>query len=119
MTYEWVVMPFDLKNAGPVYRRTMNTIFHDDIGKFVEVYIDDVVDKSATRGEHLDHLRQAFKRMRKHDLKINPEKRGFGVSATKFLVFLAHKKGIEVDMNKTRAVLEAAPSTNKKELQYF
>ncbi|KAM1850245.1 hypothetical protein ACFX13_014461 [Malus domestica] len=45
-TYEWVVMPFGLKNAGATYQRAMNTIFHDLIGTIVEVYIDDVVIKS-------------------------------------------------------------------------
>ncbi|KAM3000897.1 hypothetical protein FF2_037258 [Malus domestica] len=48
-TYEWVVMPFGLKNAGATYQRAMNTIFHDLIGTIVEVYIDDVVVKSKRR----------------------------------------------------------------------
>ena len=45
-TFEWVVMPFGLKNASGTYQRPMNLIFHDMIGKFMEVYIDDVVVKS-------------------------------------------------------------------------
>ncbi|KAM2206435.1 hypothetical protein ACFX1S_025818 [Malus domestica] len=48
-TYEWVVMPFGLKNAGATYQQAMNTIFHDLIGTIVEVYIDDVVIKSKQR----------------------------------------------------------------------
>ncbi|KAM1041462.1 hypothetical protein ACFX2C_030632 [Malus domestica] len=48
-TYELVVMPFDLKNAGATYQRVMNTIFHDLIGTTIEVYIDDVVVKSKSR----------------------------------------------------------------------
>ena len=91
-TYEWVVMPFGLKNAGATYQRAMNTIFHKMIGKFVEVYIDDVIVKSKSEEEHLEHLKQAFQEMRKHSLKMNPEKCGFGVSAAKFLGFLVHKK---------------------------
>ncbi|KAM1863353.1 hypothetical protein ACFX14_003715 [Malus domestica] len=63
-TYEWVVMPFGLKNAGATYQRAMNTIFHDLIGTIVEVYIDDVVIKSKRRQTHLDDFRQAFLRMR-------------------------------------------------------
>ncbi|KAM0963789.1 hypothetical protein ACFX2A_023233 [Malus domestica] len=55
-TYEWVVMPFGLKNAGATYKRAMNTIFHDLIGTIVEVYIDDVVIKSKCRQTHLDDL---------------------------------------------------------------
>ncbi|KAM1610199.1 hypothetical protein ACFXTN_020622 [Malus domestica] len=50
--YEWVVMPFGLKNASATYQRDMNTIFHDLIGTVIEVYIDDVVVKSKHR-EHI------------------------------------------------------------------
>jgi hypothetical protein len=45
--FEWVVMTFDLKNVGATYRRAMNLIFHDLLGIVVEVYIDDIVVKSA------------------------------------------------------------------------
>src|ERR1044072_2849971 len=72
-TYEWVVMPFGLKNVGATYQRVMNTIFHDFIETFMQVYIDDVVIKPESKNGHLDHLRQAFERMRKHDLKMNPQ----------------------------------------------
>ena len=102
---------FWLKNAGATYQRAMNTIFHEMIGKFVEVYIDDVIIKSKNQEEHLNHLRLAFEKMRKHGLKMNPEK-----CAAKFLGFLVHKKGIEVDKNKAKAILEEKPPTNKKEL---
>ena len=92
----------------------MNKIFHDFIGKFMEIYIDDVVVKSDTKEEHLRNLKQAFDRMRKHKLKINPLKCAFGVTVGNFLGFLVQKKGIEVDKNKTKAILEASCPTNKK-----
>lgn len=41
-TYEWLVMPFGLKNAGATYQRAMNTIFHDFIEKFTKIYIDNI-----------------------------------------------------------------------------
>ncbi|KAM1842498.1 hypothetical protein ACFX13_017181 [Malus domestica] len=116
-TYEWVVMPFGLKNAGATYQRAMNTIFHDLIGTIVEVYIDDVVIKSKCRQTHLDDLRQAFLCMRQHNLKMNPAKCAFGVSAGNFLGFLIHHCGIEVDENKARAIINALPPTTKKQLQ--
>ncbi|KAM2791423.1 hypothetical protein PS2_003202 [Malus domestica] len=116
-TYEWVVMPFGLKNADATYQRAMNTIFHDLIGTIVEVYIDDVVIKSKQRRTHLDDLRQAFLRMRQHNLKMNPAKCAFGVSAGNFLGFLVHHRGIEVDKNKARAIISALPPTTKKQLQ--
>ena len=48
--FEYVVMTFGLKNAGAMYQRAMNYIYHDLIGKFVEIYIDDVVVKSTSIG---------------------------------------------------------------------
>ncbi|GKV43753.1 hypothetical protein SLEP1_g51005 [Rubroshorea leprosula] len=118
-TFEWVVMPFGLKNAGATYQRAMNAIFHDMIGKFMEIYIDDVVVKSNGEADHLVYLRKSFERMRQHGLKMNPLKCAFGVSASNFLGYLVHERGLEVDKNKTRAVIEAKPPLNKKELQRF
>ena len=48
--FEYLVMTFGLKNAGATYQRAMNYIFHDLIGKLVEIYIDDVVVKSKSAG---------------------------------------------------------------------
>ena len=56
-------MPFELKNAGSTYQRAMNLIFHDLIGKNMEVYIDDVVVKSTNFRHHLANLEQSFMRM--------------------------------------------------------
>ncbi|GKV15581.1 hypothetical protein SLEP1_g26361 [Rubroshorea leprosula] len=112
-TYEWVVMPFGLKNAGATYQRATNAIFHDMIGRFMEIYIDDVVVKSNEDEEHLEHLKLAFERMRKHGLKMNPLKCAFGVSAGNFLGYLVHERGLEVDQNKARAVIEAQPPRSR------
>jgi hypothetical protein len=48
--FEYVVMTFGLKNANATYQRAMNYIYHDLIGKLVEIYIDDVVVKSTSIG---------------------------------------------------------------------
>jgi hypothetical protein len=116
-TFEWIVMPFGLKNAGETYQRAMNLIFHDMLHKFMEVYIDDVVVKSQTFEEHIECLEKAFLRMRRHQLKMNPLKCAFGVKARNFLGFLVHDRGIEIDKNKAKAIIQAKPPTNKKELQ--
>ncbi|KAM1863070.1 hypothetical protein ACFX14_003459 [Malus domestica] len=115
--YEYLVMPFGLKNAGATYQRAMNAIFHHLIGQSMEVYIDDIVVKSKTEEQHLVDLRQALIRMRIHKLKMNPKKCAFGVRAGNFLGFLVHQRGVEVDKNKSRAILESHPPTNKLQLQ--
>ena len=83
----------------------------------MEVYIDDVVVELADFKEHLANPEQAFLRMRKHSLKMNPAKCAFGVSARNLLRFLVHQQGIEVDKNKVKAMLKARPPINKKEVQ--
>ncbi|XP_025628701.1 uncharacterized protein [Arachis hypogaea] len=118
-TYEWVVMPFGLKNAGATYQRAMNAIFHEYIGKFMEVYIDDVMVKSISVNQHIDHLRKAFVTMRKKGSKINPLKCAFGVSAGNFLGFVVHKKGIAIDKSKDDAILALSSPKSKKEVQSF
>ena len=52
--FEYLVMTFGLKNTVAMYQRAMNYIFHDLIGKLVEIYIDDVVVKSMSAGGHLE-----------------------------------------------------------------
>ena len=78
--FEFVVMTFGLRNAGATYQRAMNYIFHDLIGRLVEVYIDDVVVKSKLQADHLVDLRQVLERTRKHGMKMNPDKCAFGVT---------------------------------------
>ena len=89
-TFEWMVMPFGLKNAGATYQRATNAIFHDMLGHHIEVYIDDIMVKSKRVSEHVDHLKKSFKRMRYHQLKLNPFKCASGVHVGNFLRFLVH-----------------------------
>jgi hypothetical protein len=102
--FEWVAMTFGLKNARATYQRAMNLIFHDLVGIIVEVYIDDIVVKSAGLESHLADLLLAFERMRRFGLKMNPLKCAFGVSAGKFLCFIIHENGIEIDPKKIEAI---------------
>ena len=115
--FEYLVMTFGLKNAGATYQRAMNYIFHDLIGKLVEMYIDDVVVKSMSAGGHLEDLRQVLERTRRFGLRMNPKKCAFGVSAGQFLGFLVHERGIEIGLKSQEAVKTMKPPTTKKELQ--
>ena len=94
--FKWVVITFDLKNAGATYQRAMNYIFHKLIGRIVEIYIDDVMIKSKGYKEHLADLRETLECTRKHGLKMNHNKCAFGVSVGQFLGFMVHERGIEV-----------------------
>jgi hypothetical protein len=115
--FEWIVMTFGLKNVGATYQRAMNYIFHELIGKIVEIYIDDVVIKSLDHESHLDDVRKTLECTRKHGLKMNPNKCAFGVSAGEFLGFLVHEGEIEVGKKSMKAIDEVVPPANLKELQ--
>jgi hypothetical protein len=94
--FELIVITFGLKNASVTFQRAMNYIFHELIGKIVEIYIDDVVIKSLDHESHLDDVRKTLECTRKHGVKMNSNKCAFGVSAAEFLGFLVHERGIEV-----------------------
>uniref|UniRef100_A0A2N9J5I9 Reverse transcriptase domain-containing protein n=1 Tax=Fagus sylvatica TaxID=28930 RepID=A0A2N9J5I9_FAGSY len=117
--FYYTVMPFGLKNAGATYQRTMTTIFHDMMHREIEDYVDDVVVKSKTREGHLETLRKVLERCRVFKLRMNPLKCAFGVSAGKFLGFLVHKQGIDVDPAKSTAIATMKPPTNVKQLKSF
>ena len=118
-TFEWMVMPFGLKNAGATYQRAMNVIFHDMLGHHIEIYIDDIVVKSKKVAKHVNHLRKSFERIRLHQLKLNPLKCAYRVQAGNFLGFLVHQRGVDVDQNKAITIISTKASQNKKELHKF
>lgn len=80
----------------------------------MQVYIVDIVIKSSLDDGHLDHLRQSFQRMRKYGLKMNLLKCTFCVGAGDFLGFIVHKKGIEINQNREKVIVNLKfPSTKK------
>ncbi|KAG9450538.1 hypothetical protein H6P81_010503 [Aristolochia fimbriata] len=91
------VMPFGLKNASATYQRAMQNIFDDFLHKRVECYVDDLVVKTKQRSDHLLDLRAVFERLQRFQLKMNPLKCAFGVTSGKFLGFIVHHRGIEID----------------------
>ena len=81
-------MPFGLKNAGATYQRLVNHMFHPQIGRNVEVYVNEMLVKSLDEGSHLDDLQETFETLRLYKMKLNPSKYAFRVSSGKFLGFM-------------------------------
>ena len=95
--YHYKVMPFGLKNARSTYQRMMIRMFELQLGKSIEVYIDDMVVKSKVVSEHLGDIGNIFEILRKHKLRLNASKCSFGVESGKFLGYMVTHRGIEVN----------------------
>lgn len=97
-------MSFGLKNTEATYLRLVNNMFEGQIGKIIEVYIDDMLVKSLGVEDHLTYLQEAFDILRKYNIKLNREKCTFGVGYGKFLGFLVCQRGIEVNPDKIKVI---------------
>ena len=98
--FYYKVMLFGLKNAGATYQRLMNKIFAHQLGRNVQVYIDDMLVKSVRENNHLCDLQETFNTLRSYNMKLNPSKCMFEVTAGKFLGFMVSQRGIEVNPEK-------------------
>ena len=86
--YCYKVMPFRLKNAWATYQRLVNLMFSHQIGRNVEMYVNDMLVKSNDEVDHLDDLKETSDTLRKYKMKQNPTKCVFAISSRKFLVFM-------------------------------
>src|SRR3954465_8136070 len=105
-TYYSRVMPFGLKNTGATYQRLVNKLFKQQIGRNVEVYVDDMLVKSTKENDHVKDLRETFKVQKRYNMKLNLQKCVFGVTAGKFLGFMVTNRGIEANPDKIKAILD-------------
>ncbi|GKV15219.1 hypothetical protein SLEP1_g26021 [Rubroshorea leprosula] len=115
--YCYVMMPFGLKNAGATYQKMVTIVFRAQIGRNLEVYVDDIVVKSLKVENHLTDLEETFNNLRKNKMRLNPAKCIFGVESEKFLGFMVSRRGIEVNPKKTKAVAEMEPPKSVKDVQ--
>ncbi|XP_035840174.1 uncharacterized protein LOC118487436 [Helianthus annuus] len=113
--YCYTKMPFGLRNADATYQRLMDTVFSEDIGKTVEVYMDDLVIMSHEEETMLNNIQRTFDSLRSVNLKLNPTKCSFGMEEGKFLGFIVTRDGFKVNPEKVQAIqLMPSPATIKE-----
>ena len=110
-------MPFGLKNARATYQRLVNRIFSDQIGRNVEVYVDDVLVKSKDKANHLNDLKETFNTLHKYNMKLNPTKCVFVVTSRKLLGFMVSQRGIKANPDEVKAIIEVKTPKTTKEVQ--
>ncbi|XP_075492469.1 uncharacterized protein LOC142530521 [Primulina tabacum] len=115
-TFCYVFMPFGLKNAGVTYQRFMNRVFEKQLGRNVEVFVDDILGKSKEVAGSISDLKETFATIMQYGIKLNQAKCIFGVKSGKFLGFLVTDRGIEVNHEKVKSVLNMPPPRSVRDV---
>ncbi|GJU44537.1 reverse transcriptase domain-containing protein [Tanacetum coccineum] len=110
-------MPFGLKNAGATYQRLVDRAFQKQIGRNLEVYVDDLVIKSHTEEEIIRDIAETFKTLRQINMKLNPKKCTFGMQEGMFLGYKVNAEGLKVCPDKADAVLSLPSPGCLKDVQ--
>lgn len=117
--YEFVRMPFGLKNAPATFQRLMNTVLRGLNGELALVYLDDILVFSVSLQEHLDRLRRVFDRLRAANLKIQVDKTEFLKQELLYLGHIITPEGVRPNPDKIRAIKEYPMPKTKSEIKRF
>jgi hypothetical protein len=115
--YEWIRLPFGLKNAPGDFCRIMYEVLGDL--NFVEKYIDDLIIFSPDFELHLEHIKIVLKRLKERNLKINPEKCDWAQEGIKVLGHIIYKNQIRMDLDKIKVVQNWETPKNVNHVQRF
>jgi len=117
--FEFLVMPFGLSNAPPQFQTMMNHFFREQIGKYVLVYLDDIVIYSDNEEEHSRHIHEVLSILSKNNLCCKPEKCHFYRQTVRYLGYIISSKGISMDPEKVRSIQDWPIPTSVRDIQVF
>lgn len=117
--YEFVRMPFGLRNAPATFQRVMDNIMSGIQNEKCLIYMDDVIIYSSTLNEHMNRLKEVFFRLRKYNLKIQPDKCEFLRKEVSYLGHIITEKGVKPNPDKVAAVQRFPVPKNQKEIKSF
>lgn len=117
--YEFVRMPFGLKNAPATYQRLMNTVLSGLQGSRVFVYMDDLIIFGTNLSDHNNKLIEVFKRLKTNSLKLNPLKCEFLRKEVAFLGHTITHSGVKPNPDKINCVVNYPIPKNIKDIQAF
>ena len=115
--FEFLRMPFGLKNSAQAFQRLMDSVFGNI--PFVFVYLDDVLIASKDRRQHFEHLREVFALLEENGLAVNLKKCELGVDKLDFLGHHVTPEGILPMQDRVGPILDFPTPTRKDELQRF
>jgi hypothetical protein len=100
--FQWLVMSFDLTNAPSTFMRLMNKVMKPFLGKFVVVYLDDILIFSMSKEGHMENVKKVLQRLKEEALLINLKKSTFLQKDLVYLGFLVSKEGLNMDPEKVK-----------------
>lgn len=118
-TFMYAKMPFGLMNAGATFQRAMDVAFVGERNKFIVIYLDDIIVFSNSDSEHIQHLRQAFKKCRKFGISLNPKKSHFLMDEGKLLGHIVSSAGIRIDPERVDTIQKLDLPRHKTGIQSF
>lgn len=117
--YEFVRMPFGLKNAPSTFQRVMDNVLREHLGKHCLIYMDDIIIFSTSLQEHLTNLSQILKTLAKFNLKVQLDKSEFLCKEVAFLGHIVTPEGVKPNPDKLVAINDWPIPTNETELRGF
>lgn len=117
--YEWNYMPFGLSSGSMSLVELLTRIFGDITHKFLYAFFDDIVIYSNTFEEHLVHVEEVFKRLRKAGLTANPSKMTVASNRIEFLGHVIHDGRLTLDPERCKPIAEFPKPKNVKQLARF
>lgn len=113
--FEFIRMPFGLKNAPSTFQRAMNSILNELIGKCCLVYLDDIIIFGSSLQQHMENLNKVLTKLARANLKIQLDKCEFLRKDCEFLGHIVTQDGIKPNPNKTEKILNwPIPKTTKQ-----
>jgi hypothetical protein len=116
-TFCFIRMLEGLKNAGCTFSRMIAIVLHPQLRRNILAYVDDIVVKSIQRRDHIDDLAETFANLIVANLRLNLEKCVFSIHKGKVLGCLVSTKGIEVNPDKIKALIEMQDSVSVNDVQ--
>jgi len=117
--YEYLRLPFGLRNAPAIFQRMIDDVLKEHIGRICYVYIDDIIVFGENQESHLRNLETIFSCLNEAGLKVNLEKTHFMDTEVEFLGYVISPEGIRPDPKKIQAIRLIAPPETLKELKRF
>ena len=117
--YEFLVLPYGLTNAMATFMMLMDSVLRPYLGKFVIIFLDDILVYSTTLEEHLEHLRKVFQLLRENALYAKDSKCKFLKDSIQYLGHVISVEGIAMDASKVDAIMRWPVPQSMEELQIF